>query len=86
MCCPIENNVPQISLQQPQLQPQRQPHITQLQPQQPPQVGPQLQPSQFSQFQTQFTANDLPIPGRCGTQAKERIVGGQETSILDYPW
>lgn len=86
--------------QQIPLQPQRQPQQpspyvpqpSQYIPQQPqvmpqqPQAVPQTPASQFSPFQTRFTANDLPIPGRCGTQANDRIVGGEETSILDYPW
>lgn len=33
-----------------------------------------------------FTVSDLPAPGQCGTQAKDRIVGGEETNIQDYPW
>lgn len=33
-----------------------------------------------------FTVNDLPPRGKCGTQAKDRIVGGEETSISDFPW
>lgn len=34
-----------------------------------------------------FTEIDLPAPGQlCGTQAKDRIVGGEETNIQDYPW
>lgn len=26
------------------------------------------------------------MPGACGTQIKERIIGGELTSIVDYPW
>lgn len=89
---------PQLQPQQPsQFRPQ-QPHVNnqfipqQPQvnnpyiPQQPNSVAPQVQPSQVSPYQTRFTANDLPVPGRCGTQASDRIVGGEETSILDFPW
>lgn len=28
----------------------------------------------------------MPQPGQCGTQLKERIVGGQQTNIQDFPW
>lgn len=74
-----------------QISPQGQPNQQQpsqvipSQPQQP-QVVPQKPPTQIQPSQPRFSANDLPIPGRCGTQAKDRIVGGEETSILDYPW
>lgn len=30
--------------------------------------------------------SDLPAPGKCGVQAKDRIVGGEETNIQDFPW
>lgn len=33
-----------------------------------------------------FTEADLPDPGKCGTQARDKIVGGEETGIQDYPW
>lgn len=73
---------------QPQFPPpsQRQPQQEQpFQPQPSQQPNP-VMPTPFAPAQSRFTANDLPIPGRCGTQAKDRIVGGTETSILDFPW
>ncbi|XP_055323307.1 serine protease easter-like isoform X2 [Sitodiplosis mosellana] len=33
-----------------------------------------------------FKESDFPQPGVCGTQFKERIVGGEETTITDFPW
>lgn len=33
-----------------------------------------------------FKESDLPQPGQCGTQLKERIVGGEQTNIQDFPW
>ncbi|XP_031619952.1 uncharacterized protein LOC116338681 [Contarinia nasturtii] len=30
--------------------------------------------------------SDFPPPGQCGTQFKERIIGGEETDIGEYPW
>lgn len=72
---------------QPQIPPQVQPQVQpQVMPQQPPMVPQIPNQSQLSPYQTRFTANDLPIPGRCGTQANDRIVGGEETSLMDYPW
>lgn len=33
-----------------------------------------------------FTEEDLPKPGRCGIQSSDRIIGGTETKINEYPW
>jgi len=33
-----------------------------------------------------FSENDLPRPGRCGIQAADRIIGGTETKINEFPW
>lgn len=31
-------------------------------------------------------ASDLPAPGICGFSVDDRIVGGNETRITEYPW
>lgn len=33
-----------------------------------------------------FRVEDLPPPGRCGNQVADKIVGGEETGIYQYPW
>lgn len=40
--------------------------------------------SSSNSYRQRFTESDL--PRGCGTQAKDRIVGGELTSIQDYPW
>lgn len=31
-------------------------------------------------------ASDLPEPGTCGSHLANRIVGGEETEITEFPW
>lgn len=31
-------------------------------------------------------ASDLPAPGICGSSIEDRIVGGNETRITEFPW
>lgn len=34
----------------------------------------------------QFQASDLPQPGVCGFSLGDRVIGGNTTSITEYPW
>lgn len=37
--------------------------------------------------QKRYTINEFPPPGACGTQQlKDRVFGGANTTISDYPW
>lgn len=57
----------------------------QQQPVQPQQ--PQQQPvPQYQGNGRPFTARDLPQPGQCGFSVNDRIVGGNETRITEFPW
>lgn len=47
----------------------------------PSQASNQYQPNR-----RRFTESDLPPAGRCGNQAKDRIFGGTDAGIRDYPW
>lgn len=49
-------------------------------PQQPAQPQYQPNPSQA------FRVDDLPQPGQCGFSVNDRIVGGNETRITEFPW
>lgn len=49
-------------------------------PTQPPQTQPPVPVGGGLQ------ASDLPAPGYCGNHLADRIVGGEETQISEYPW
>lgn len=77
MCCPVETSSrPGSPGSRPEPAPISRPGPT---PTQQPQIQAPIRTGGLS-------PSDLPPPGKCGSQLSNRIIGGEETKIDEFPW